>query len=88
MGRGISGGKKNLFIASAFAGIVIFLVFTAGCSGDLLGYIKDMIAQVECKGIIDLPKTGQTGWYATRDDGDLEMGVAWPIPRVHGWHRS
>jgi len=29
----------------------------------------------------DLPKTGQTASYATGDDGDLEMGVAWPSPR-------
>jgi hypothetical protein len=28
-----------------------------------------------------LPKTGQTTTYGTRDDGDLEMGVAWPDPR-------
>jgi hypothetical protein len=26
-------------------------------------------------------RTGQTTWYATGDDGDLEMGVAWPSPR-------
>lgn len=26
-------------------------------------------------------KTGQTTSYATGDDGDLEMGVAWPSPR-------
>jgi hypothetical protein len=31
-------------------------------------------------------KTGQTLSYATGDDGDLEMGVAWPDPRFtdHG----
>jgi hypothetical protein len=28
-----------------------------------------------------VPKTGQTTSHATRDDGDLERGVAWPIPR-------
>ena len=28
-----------------------------------------------------VPKTGQTTSYATGDDGDLEMGVAWPSPR-------
>ena len=26
-------------------------------------------------------KTGQTTSYATGDDGDLEKGVAWPVPR-------
>jgi hypothetical protein len=28
-----------------------------------------------------VPKTGQTISYTTGDDGDLEMGVAWPSPR-------
>jgi hypothetical protein len=28
-----------------------------------------------------VPKTGQTTSYRTRDDGDLETGVAWPNPR-------
>jgi len=28
-----------------------------------------------------VPKTGQTISYATGDDGDLEKGVAWPVPR-------
>jgi len=28
-----------------------------------------------------VPKTGQTTSYRTGDDGDLEMGVAWPNPR-------
>jgi hypothetical protein len=32
-------------------------------------------------GTISLPKTGQTASYATGDDGDLEVGVAWPAPR-------
>ncbi|MCX5903833.1 MAG: DUF1566 domain-containing protein [Proteobacteria bacterium] len=32
-------------------------------------------------GTVQLPKTGQTIIYATGDDGDLEMGVAWPDTR-------
>ncbi len=28
-----------------------------------------------------VPKTGQKNSYGTRDDGDLEIGVAWPSPR-------
>lgn len=28
-----------------------------------------------------VPKTGQTAYYGTNDDGTLEMGVAWPTPR-------
>ncbi len=28
-----------------------------------------------------IPKTGQTTSYATGDDGDLQTGVSWPVPR-------
>lgn len=80
MGRGIIGVKKNAFRAAAVAGIVILLVFAVACSGDLLGYIKGMLAQAEYVGI-ELPKTGQTTLYETGDDGELQMGVAWPVPR-------
>jgi hypothetical protein len=30
-----------------------------------------------------VPKTGQTEFYATGDDGDLEKGVNWPNPRFN-----
>lgn len=30
---------------------------------------------------VDVPKTGQTTSYGTRDDGALQRGVAWPSPR-------
>jgi hypothetical protein len=32
-------------------------------------------------GVANIPKTGQTTAYVTGDDGDLEMGAAWPVPR-------
>jgi len=80
MGRGISGLKKKVFRGAAVAVIVILLVFAVGCSGDLLGYIKDMIAGEGYIGV-ELPKTGQTTTHETGDDGDLEIGVAWPDPR-------
>lgn len=32
-------------------------------------------------GNASLPRTGQITSYATGDDGDYEVGVAWPIPR-------
>lgn len=80
MGRGISRVKKNIYLAAVVAVIVILLVFAVGCSGDLLGYIKNMI-EGECRGIIDLPKTGQTSSEAAGDDGNLQKGVAWPFPR-------
>ena len=35
----------------------------------------------ETNGPAPVPKTGQTVSYATGDDGDLQMGVAWPNPR-------
>jgi hypothetical protein len=30
---------------------------------------------------LKLPKTGQTRKFAAGDDGDLQMGLAWPVPR-------
>lgn len=91
MGRGISGVKRCVVREAAVAGIVILLVFAAGCSGDLLGYIKVLVAQGECGGIIQLPKTGQTTCYdgagnvipesGTGQDGELKMGIACPVPR-------
>jgi hypothetical protein len=35
----------------------------------------------DCDGGAGVPKTGQTTSYRTGDDGDLEKGVAWPVPR-------
>jgi hypothetical protein len=32
-------------------------------------------------GVVALPKTGQSSWFATGDDGDLEKGASWPAPR-------
>jgi hypothetical protein len=37
--------------------------------------------RAEGGGTVELPRTGQTTSYATGDDGDLQMGVAWPSPR-------
>ncbi len=30
---------------------------------------------------VNLPKSGQTTSYATGDDGDIQAGITWPIPR-------
>ncbi len=30
---------------------------------------------------IDLPQTGQTATYVAGDDGDLQAGIGWPVPR-------
>jgi len=32
-------------------------------------------------GTVSLPQTGQTTKFAAGDDGDIQAGVAWPIPR-------
>jgi len=39
------------------------------------------VIPVKKRNYAPVPKTGQTTSYATGDDGDLEKGVAWPIPR-------
>lgn len=38
-------------------------------------------AGCDSQSAICLPKTGQTQSYASGDDGDLQIGVAWPSPR-------
>ena len=30
---------------------------------------------------VQLPETGQATVYASRDDGALQQGIAWPSPR-------
>jgi len=34
-------------------------------------------------GVVSLPQTGQKTSYRFGDDGDLQLGVAWPNPRFH-----
>jgi hypothetical protein len=43
-----------------------------------LNEIYDLIGDGGGAGV---PKTGQTTKYADGDDGDLQKGVAWPVPR-------
>jgi len=43
------------------------------------GVAKD--GKIITKGIAPVARTGQTKSYAPGDDGDLQMGVAWPTPR-------
>lgn len=47
------------------------------------GNIKGGVSVFDVDGTLysPVPKTGQTTSYATGDDGDLEVGVAWPTPR-------
>jgi hypothetical protein len=65
-------------------GVSYYIAVTA-CS--TLGHESGYSEEVQCTplegggGTIQLPQTGQIASYATRDDGDLEMGVPWPSPR-------
>ena len=40
-----------------------------------------VLGTVALAGSVDLPVTGQTTSYAIDDDGYLQMGVPWPVPR-------
>lgn len=33
------------------------------------------------RGVVDLPRTGQATTYASGDDGALQLGMEWPVPR-------
>ena len=75
--------KSNVFWISAvlLAGAVIISIgLTAGddqtvfaAGGKDGGKAKPIVAYV--------PRTGQTISYAPGDDGDLQSGVRWPVPR-------
>jgi hypothetical protein len=49
---------------------------------DLSVFAEDF-GRTDCppKALAPVEKTGQTTSYATGDDGDLQKGMAWPIPR-------
>ena len=64
-------GIKRTNWAVGFAVVMLF------CFTVILSLPKDAYAA----GAVELPKTGQTATYFTGDDGDLEIGVAWPDPR-------
>lgn len=49
--------------------------------GNCIGYVRPVRGGEETFAAAALSKTGQTTTYATGDDGDLQKGVAWPIPR-------
>ncbi len=66
-GSGYVEGDADLVAGNIRSGVSIF-----GVDGTLAGGSTYSAA---------VPKTGETTSYATGDDGDLEMGVAWPNPR-------
>jgi hypothetical protein len=78
--------EKRIIIA-----IVIFMSFIATFLF-LPGLIQafDLVPPPVTSDPPDAPveKTGQTVSYATGDDGDLQKGVAWPIPRFFGYKQG
>ena len=46
-----------------------------------LGTCEGDLAECEAQAPAAVPKTGQTTSYGTRDDGEIQAGVAWPEPR-------
>ena len=67
-GSGYVDGDADLLAGNIRSGVTLF-----GVDGTLTGGGTVTTTYI--------PKTGQTTSYATGDDGDLEKGVAWPIPR-------
>jgi len=70
--------QRKSVLVLAMAAFVAMVVFLPGLSlaGEFLGGIEGWEpkrAWVE--------KTGQTDIYAPGDDGDLQKGVVWPVPR-------
>jgi len=58
--------------------------YVAGDADLVAGNIKQGVDLFGVSGTLysaGVPKTGQTTSFAAGDDGDLERGVAWPIPR-------
>jgi hypothetical protein len=47
----------------------------------LMAMISSLVVGNAFAGAVQLPKTGQTTSYGSRDDGNLQKGVAWPSPR-------
>ena len=59
----------SLIIGSAIAGDVTPMAAQGGGKGS------------QVKAPAPVPRTGQDVLYATGDDGDLQKGVLWPVPR-------
>ena len=61
--------------------VTVFFVFMAVISNNLLTNEANKKPRKFKKCEACVPKTGQTTSYALGDDGDLQMGISWPIPR-------
>lgn len=60
---------------------VYYIVTATNIAGESTASSQVSATPAVINGIIQLPKTGQTTSYAAGDDGDLQLGVAWPNPR-------
>ena len=78
-----------LTVISVFMATALFLPGLTDAGDVKLDDIYDivldtntMVSDINSKLMpVPVEKTGQTETYATGDDGDLEKGVVWPIPR-------
>jgi len=98
-GTGSVAGDADLVTGNIRSGVSIFGVSGSSSvvdtssgdavAGDVLTGKKAWVNGSEITGTAKpapVPKTGQTTSYASGDDGDLELGTAWPSPRFtdHG----
>ena len=66
--------ERVIWICLLVICVVLGWSFTSFGDFYVIPVIKKMFAPV--------PKTGQTASYTTGDDGDLEIGMSWPTPRL------
>lgn len=73
----ISNEPAYMGLATSIAAGSTTITATSGSiSGD-----TTLTVEAGVTGAVNIPETGQTMSYATRDDGGLQKGVAWPSPR-------
>ncbi len=74
VGTNINVNVSGISISGTDAGRYQLSSTTAASSADIL-------QSVASAGSVRLPVTGQTTSYKSNDDGDLERGLTWPVPR-------
>ena len=67
-------------------GVVLMVTLIAAWVGGWGPLALDAAKKV--KPVAPVPQTGQTTVYATGDDGDLQAGVTWPVPRFTDNHNG
>lgn len=66
----------SVFLSIGFLVLLLACLFSGEASALQNGGLKKRV-----KTPAPVPKTGQTISYAVGDDGDLQKGIAWPVPR-------